>query len=237
MEALTVANVAESDEAFWRLLETVPFGMSDFQIQKFVAASFTDSRVQRQVFLELHTRAKALMDAGGAKKRLEIDIFRLKRSIEEKKRRIGAIRLKRAFCWFFVPSGILSRWQYQEWNLEDDIELDREDIRQKEFDLKTQAKMASDCLREVKCFIAAIPAQIVTRDEFESIEKEYWLKRASQDAKLEVIERMVPAKGTLELLANLGLNVGDSVMAAQEHVELERNMLIEERTKLSQAKE
>lgn len=87
-------------------------------------------------------------------------------------------------------------------------ELDRIDLKEKEFDLKTEETLIIDAVHELDIFSTELEKlKSMTRDEFEAEEDTYWKARLLGDARREWIEGKTMGVGTQQALESLGLGI------------------------------
>jgi len=187
---ITSDQVRYAADEFWKALDSVPFGNSEFQLVHFVAQHLMDARSYRQVLLELFERAKALHHNGCLKDRSIVNIRMKKRQIADKK--------------FILSEETDSKEQYK---LEDEIELLEIDVREAQFDLKGQEKLFDDAMRSVETLLkvlARLPA--CTREQFEAQEPLYWRERLLLQAKQEIMQSGSISAGCLDSLFRIGLS-------------------------------
>lgn len=213
--AIQVSDVENNTEKLWEMFKATPFGMSDYQIRQFVLSHLSDSRNQRQVLLELSTRARSLTEGKCFCARSVVELRRLNRSKKKKE-----IELNKA-----TGDKVAE--------LQDDIEMIDIDIHEKTFNLKAQEKYVADALRECKVLLEFLGkiTLVKDREEFERAEHPYWIKRATNDAKLEALAGSMPSKGTLELLQNLKLDLPKLIVELLEGVRVENEQLVIEHRK------
>jgi hypothetical protein len=167
------------EQTLWDLLDTVPLGNSQFQIENLVVNHAMTGRARRQILLELHEKARALHNAGCERERIEI-------KIRKKKKEIVELRKKK--------------------DSEDDIALLEVDIREMEFSLRGQQKLADDALAEVRTYLSLLEKMPdMTREEFEAQESEYWTSRLLMEARQHLTGTGSVPPGHLESLHKIGI--------------------------------
>lgn len=193
-EIITLSDVQDKTQNFWDLIETVPFGNSDFQARKFVAQKWTSPRTQRQILLELWSLVQKMNTAGADRKRAQLALSRTIKRLETAKEK-GIVEV---------------------------IEDETINVEEQEFKLKTEEKLFEDAVRNVNVYIgllnelAAANAKeagkdkpfLFTREQFEEHEGEYYKRLFINDAKLQSLAACTGMeRGTLEGMMQIGLPV------------------------------
>jgi hypothetical protein len=179
-------------------MRQVPFGMSMFQIQRFVADQKSPERTYRQVLLQYDTKKKAMKECEFRRKRINIDI----EEIEEKLR-----------------GDVVDEYQRKRLLV---------DLEEKEYNLEHEIKLIEDCVIEMKVYediISNLPDY--TREEFESAELGYWKQRLLDNANREVLSKGFVGEGTIESLEKIGLTYRRNESGQIMFVETEEFKMLE----------
>lgn len=106
------------------------------------------------------------------------------------------------------------------------------DIEEIEYKLNNEEKFIKDALIELNYYyeiFKKLPK--VTRDQFESSEKEYWINRLMADAKSEFLSTTRISVGTIQSLNKIGANINFIADKNDYMIEFKDNNLIEQKEK------
>jgi hypothetical protein len=159
------------------LVDGPTFGQSKIQIEKFVVGSHcTSARQYRQLLLYFSEKYTALKKARIRRKKISAELNIIRKEIET----------------------------LQDQDLRTIQECAYEDM---ELDLKNEEKLIVDAIAECNflyTLIESIPK--ATAEEFEKQELEYWSKRLSGEAQLQLMDRGSIDQGTQKALVDIGIN-------------------------------
>jgi hypothetical protein len=166
------------DKFFKESLENGPtFGQSKVQIEKFVVGTHcTLARQYRQLLLYFSDKYTALKKARIRRKKIEAELNIIRKKIET----------------------------LQDQDLRTIQECSYEEM---ELDLNNEEKLIIDAISECNflyTLIESIPK--ATAEEFEKQELEYWAKRLSGEAQLQLMDRGSINEGTQKALMDIGIN-------------------------------
>lgn len=153
------------------------FNQSNFQTYTFnIAKHKADARSYRQVLLELNNKYIALKQSRINRKKINAQISMLKRDIE------------------------IEKDEYKKIILECDIE-------ERLLGLDVEEKLILDAINECNALYAIFKTlPKCSFDEFEKQEQDYWTKRLTLDAELDILSTGRIGQGTASSLLQIGLN-------------------------------
>lgn len=163
------------------LCETVPLGMSDYQILNFVLNHETPARVYRQVALEMRERYAVVKTAS----------FRRRKA--EAKRRAAEAKALQGGEDDQLELLAIER-EEAEWEIQQEDRLIRDTLH--------ELDVISGALKGLPTY---------TREAFEAEERDYWEKRLVRHAQRQQLGQGRVDEGVLEALAKIGFNPCDVV--------------------------
>jgi hypothetical protein len=160
------------------LMENVPFGNSQFQIEAFIAGEETPERTYRTVLLQLNEKLNALQECKFRRKRLEIDMTELEEKIASSKNKFEVERAKVDL-------------EEKQWRLDNEVKLIN--------DCGFEIEKYQEILDKLPKF---------TREEFDAGEHRYWQNRLLDDAKRQHIALGYVDAQTIKSLQQVGVGIG-----------------------------
>lgn len=155
--------------------KSIPFGMSDFQMEQMVVNKVSPYRSARQIIAEMNKRYGALKEAEFRKKKFNAEVELLKRQ---------------ARSWFISKE--------QRCIIEVDIEIKFHNAHQEE-------KLIQDAIIEVNNLLQMLEKMPkFNREQFEKNERKYWTDELLLQARREFLATGRVGAGTLEVLEQLG---------------------------------
>lgn len=157
-------------------MENVPFGNSQFQIEKLnIGSQFGDARKYRQCLLEINNKLMAAEENKFREKRCEVDIEEIKAKLETETDLFQKKRLKI-------------------------------DLEEKESGLRNVVKLKNDLLYEVSTYYSILKKlPKFTREEFEKSELSHWQNTFISQAKAQINQSGAIQEGLAMSMQQLGM--------------------------------
>lgn len=176
-------QITAMERRLLEIMDAVPFGNSKFQIEQMIIPTESIERTYRMICVNAHAKYTALKEADFRRRKLEIELRK-------------------------------ARYEYANFKMTEGFEKDLKavDIEEGEYKLWIEEKLIKDAVIELEIYLGWLEKIIkdrggmMTREQFDASEPEYWKRRAIRQSERAMISSGTIDEGNIELLQQIGID-------------------------------